>query len=64
MHIPQGYSRAHRPDLNQGILELMVEHDAGLPLWRKPLSGNSSDPVEFGRVVDESLEQLHRRRVR
>lgn len=58
IHITQGYSRDHRPDLNQVMLELMVEHHAGIPLWMKPLSGNSSDPVAFGRVVDEHLAQL------
>jgi transposase len=58
IHITQGYSRDHRPDLNQVMLELMVEHQAGIPLWMKPLSGNSSDVVEFGRVVDEHLAQL------
>jgi transposase len=60
IHITQGYSRDHRPDLNQVMLEFIVEHQAGLPLWMKPLSGNSSDSVEFGRVVDEHLAQLCR----
>jgi transposase len=60
IHLTQGYSRDHRPDLNQVMLELIVEHQAGLPLWMKPLSGNSSDSVEFGRVVDEHLAQLCR----
>jgi transposase len=32
IHITRGYSRDHRPDLNQVMLELMVEHQAGLPL--------------------------------
>jgi len=58
IHITPGYSRDHRPDLNQVMLELIVEHHAGIPLWMKPLSGNSSDPVAFGRVVDEHLAQL------
>jgi transposase len=58
IHITQGYSRAHRPDLNQVMLALMVERQAGIPLWMKPLSGNSSDAIEFGRVVDEHLAQL------
>ena len=60
IHINPGYSRDHRPDLNQGMLELIVEQHAGIPLWMKPLRGNSSDPVEFGRVVDEHLAQLCR----
>jgi transposase len=57
MHIPQGSSRDHRPDVNQVMLARMVEHPAGIPLWMKPRSGNSRDPVEVGRVVDEHLEQ-------
>jgi transposase len=57
MHIPQGYSRDHRPTVNQGRLALMVEHPAGIPLWLKPRRGNSSDPVACGWVVDEPLGQ-------
>src|SRR6266702_5448483 len=51
MHITQGYSRDHRPDLNQVMLELIVEHQAGIPVLMKPLSGNSSDGKEFGHIV-------------
>ena len=29
---PEGYSRDHRPDLNQVMLELIVEHQAGIPV--------------------------------
>ena len=29
IHITQGYSRDHRPDLNQVILQLICEHQAG-----------------------------------
>jgi transposase len=60
IQITQGYSRDHRPDLNQVMLELMVEHQAGIPLLMKPLSGNSSDTVEFGRVVDDHISELCR----
>ncbi|MDD1630481.1 MAG: IS1634 family transposase, partial [Methylococcaceae bacterium] len=31
--ITQGYSRDHRPDLNQMILQLISEHQTGIPLW-------------------------------
>ena len=41
VHITRGYSRDHRPDLNQVMLELIVEHQAGIPVLMKPLSGNS-----------------------
>jgi transposase len=59
VHITRGYSRDHRPDLNQVMLELIVEHQAGIPVLMKPLSGNSSDGQEFGHVVKEHIAQLH-----
>jgi transposase len=57
VHITRGYSRDHRPDVNQVMLELMVEHQAGIPLLMKPLSGNSSDVQAFGQVVNAHLRQ-------
>jgi transposase len=59
IHITRGYSRDHRPDLNQVMLELIVEHQAGLPILMQPLSGNSSDGQEFGQVIGAPIEQLH-----
>src|SRR4029453_5901010 len=53
--ITQGYSRDHRPDLNQVMLELVVEHQAGIPVLMKPLSGNSSDGKVFGQVVSDHV---------
>jgi transposase len=32
VHITKGYSRDHRPDLNQIALQLLVERQAGIPL--------------------------------
>src|SRR5215813_13080553 len=58
VHITRGYSRDHRPDLNQVMLELIVEHQAGIPGLMKPLSGNSSDGKEFGHIVREHIAQL------
>ena len=58
IHITRGYSRDHRPDLNQVMLELIVEHQAGIPLLMQPLSGNSSDAREFGQVIKEHMAQL------
>lgn len=43
IHLTQGYSRDHRPDLNQACLNLIVENSAGLPLFMEGLSGNSCD---------------------
>jgi transposase len=59
VRITKGYSRDHRPDLNQVMLELMVEHQAGIPILMTPLSGNSSDPQTFGQVIRAHIEQLH-----
>jgi transposase len=59
VHITHGYSRDHRPDLNQVMLELIVEHQAGIPVLMKPLSGNSSDAQEFGQVIQNHIAQLH-----
>jgi len=59
VHITHGYSRDHRPDLNQVMLELIVEHQAGIPVLMKPLSGNSSDAQEFGQVIKDHIAHLH-----
>jgi transposase len=59
VHITPGYSRDHRPDLNQVMLELVVEHQAGIPVLMQPLSGNSHDGTVFGQVVSDHIAQLH-----
>jgi transposase len=59
VHITRGYRRDHRPDLNQGMLELVVEHQAGIPVLMQPLSGNSHDGTVFGQVVSDHIAQLH-----
>ena len=58
VHITKGYRRDHRPDLNQVMWALMVEHQAGIPLLMQPLSGNRSDAQEFGQVIREHIAQL------
>ena len=59
IHITQGYSRDHRPDLNQVILQLISEHQAGIPLWMNALSGNRSDKESFRQTLNAHLKQLH-----
>jgi transposase len=58
VHITRGYSRDHRPDLNQVMLELIVEHQAGIPILMTPLGGNSSDTQDFGEVVRTHVQHL------
>lgn len=43
IRLTPGYSRDHRPDLNQAVLELISESEASLPLMMAPLSGNADD---------------------
>jgi transposase len=57
IHSTQGYSRDHRPDLNQVILQLLCEHQAGIPLGMDALSGNSSDKASFRQTLNAHLEQ-------
>jgi transposase len=45
--ITHGYSRDHRPDLKQAVLELMVSQDGGVPFLSKSWDGNSADTQIF-----------------
>jgi transposase len=58
IHITRGYSRDQRPDLNQVMLDLIVEHQASIPVLMKPLSGNSSDAHDFGQIITDHMAQL------
>ena len=58
MHLPRGYSRAQRPDLNQVMVDLIVEHQAGLPVLMQPLRGNSRDAHACGHVITDPRAPL------
>ena len=45
--ITHGYSKDHRPDLKQVVLETIVSQDGGVPLVSKSWDGNSSDNEIF-----------------
>jgi len=47
IEINHGYSKDHRPDLKQAMLELMVSQDGGVPIVSRSWSGNSSDSKIF-----------------
>lgn len=47
IHITHGYSKDHRPDLKQAVLELMVSQDGGVPIASKCWDGNASDSQIF-----------------
>ena len=53
-----GYSRDHHPNLNQVVLNLIVEHKAGIPVWMKPADGNQIDTQAFATIVKEHIASL------
>jgi len=58
LQLVRGYSRDHRPELNQVILELICENQAGLPVYMQALSGNSNDSKAFAQTVRRHLSSL------
>ena len=56
--ITYGYSRDHRADLKQWMLALVTTHDGDVPLFMRPLDGNSSDKASISKVVAQVIEQL------
>ena len=56
--ITYGYSRDHRADLKQWMLALVTTHDGDVPLFMRPLDGNSSDKASISAVVAQVIEQL------
>ena len=56
--ITQGYSKDHRPDLKQAILELVVSQDGGIPLMSKTWDGNKSDNTIFNERAKALVEML------
>ena len=47
IRITHGYSKDHRPDLKQVVLELLVSQDGGVPFVSKSWDGNTSDTQVF-----------------
>jgi len=58
IHITKGYSRDHRPDLNQVVLQLICERQAGIPIMMEALSGNNSDKTSFRDMINVHIEQM------
>ena len=58
IRLVKGYSRDHRPDLNQVVLNLIADNQAGIPLHMEVLSGNISDKSSFRRTIKEHINGL------
>lgn len=58
IEVKRGYSKDHRPDLKQVVLEMMVSQDGGVPLMVKAWDGNASDNTIFKERSQALLKQL------
>ncbi len=54
----QGYSRDHRPDLNQAVLNMITSSQGNLPLFMQAASGNSSDQTAFSDIISKHLKSF------
>ena len=54
----RGYSRDHRPDLNQVVLKLICENRAGIPVYMQALSGNTNDAKAFVTLTKHHIKSL------
>ena len=58
INITQGYSRDHRPDLKQCILDLIVSSEGDIPVFFRGASGNESDKAVFAQILVEYDKQI------
>jgi transposase len=56
--VTYGYSKDHRPDLKQVVLQLITHHKSALPTWLEVLSGNSNDKKTFKDTLKAYCKQL------
>lgn len=54
--VTHGYSKDHRPDLKQAILELVVSQDGGIPIISKSWDGNANDNTVFKERSEALIE--------
>jgi transposase len=54
----QGYSRDHRPDLNQVVLQMITSNQGNIPLFMQAASGNSSDKTAFAEIIAEHAKSF------
>ena len=58
INITYGYSRDHRPDLKQFILDLICSGDGDIPIFLKTASGNEVDSSVFAKIIVEFRQQV------
>ena len=50
----QGYSRDAHPELPQVMMQMIVENQAGIPLFMKPQNGNTNDSEGFAKSLNDA----------
>ena len=58
IHITKEYSRDHRPELNQVVLNLICENLSGIPVYMQAQSGNINDVEGFKKIVKSHVSSL------
>ena len=58
IEITYGYSRDHRPDLKQFIIELISSGDGDIPIFFEAASGNKSDSSNFPKIFSKYKEKI------
>lgn len=56
--ITHGYSKDHRPDLKQFLINLITTSDGDVPLFIKIGSGNESDKKTFAQIIKDYKNQI------
>ena len=57
IQITYGYSRDHRPNLKQFMVDLMCSGDGDVPLYLRVADGNESDRAVFAQIMKEFQQQ-------
>ena len=56
--ITKGYSRDHRPELNQVVLQLITSNEGNIPLFMQAASGNTADKTAFSEIVSKHISSF------
>jgi transposase len=58
VQVTKGYSRDHRPELNQIILNMITENQAGIPVFMQTANGNQQDKEGFQNIIKDHISEL------
>jgi len=57
IHVTYGYSRDHRSDLKQFVMNLICGGEGGIPLFLEMADGNQDDKTKFAHLFEEFQKQ-------